>query len=67
MMPVLLQMVDHYKKLRDQTAEEIALIEAGKLVIPRYGKNGTEFWKAELQDRLVRIDKILETYDNRGA
>jgi hypothetical protein len=66
-MSVLLQMVDHYKKLREQTAREIAMIEAGKLVILRYGKNGTEFWKAELQDRLVRIDKILETYDNRGA
>jgi hypothetical protein len=48
-------------------AEEIALIEAGRLVILRYGKNGTEFWKAELQDRLVRIDKILESYDSRGV
>jgi hypothetical protein len=61
----LLQMVEHYRKLREQTAEEIALIEAGKLVILRYGKDGTEFWKTELHNRLAKIDRVLAAFEIR--
>jgi hypothetical protein len=59
---VLLQMVDHYRNLREHTAKEIQLIEDGKLVMLRHGKNGTEIWKAELKERLAKIDRILETF-----
>jgi hypothetical protein len=61
---VLRQLVDHYRKLREHTAQEIAMIEAGKLVILRHGRNGTAFWRVELQDRLAKIDRVLEAFDN---
>jgi hypothetical protein len=62
-MSVLLQMADHYRTLRQQMADEIALMEEGKLVIIRQGKDHTQLWKAELRDRLVKIDRLLQGFD----
>jgi hypothetical protein len=60
---VLIQMVDHYRKLRQQTAEEIQLIDTGKLVIIRHGKDCTQFWKGELRDTLAKIDRLLNGFE----
>jgi hypothetical protein len=65
-MSVLLQMVAHYRALRQQTADEIALMDEGKLVIIRQGKDHTKLWKTELRDRLAKIDRLLQGVDTIG-
>jgi hypothetical protein len=57
-MSVLSSMAEHYRTLRQQTAEQITLIDKGKLVIVRQGRDCTEYWRAYLIDRLAKIDTV---------